>query len=78
MKLSGRTALITGSGSGLGQACALLFAEEGAKIAVADIDEKAAQHTAELIKEKGGDAISVKADVAEGERCGDDGQDCRG
>jgi 3-oxoacyl-[acyl-carrier protein] reductase len=64
MKLSGRTALITGSGSGLGQACALLFAEEGAKIAVADIDEKAAQHTAELIKEKGGDAISVKADVA--------------
>jgi 3-oxoacyl-[acyl-carrier protein] reductase len=64
MKLSGKTALITGSGSGLGQASALLFSKEGAKIAVADIDEKAARHTVELIKEKGGDAISVKADVA--------------
>jgi len=64
MRLSGKVAVITGSGSGMGQASALLFAEEGAKIVVADIDRKAAQQTVELIKEKGGDAVSIETDVS--------------
>lgn len=63
MKLSDKSALITGAGSGIGRATALLFAGEGAKIAVADIDEKGGEETAELIRQKGGSAIFVRSDV---------------
>jgi 3-oxoacyl-[acyl-carrier protein] reductase len=63
MKLARRVALITGAGSGIGRATALLFAEEGAKIVVADIDGKAAGQTVELIEKRGGAATSVEADV---------------
>jgi 3-oxoacyl-[acyl-carrier protein] reductase len=64
MKLSGKVAIVTGSGSGMGQASALLFAQEGAKVVVADIDGKAARQTVQLIKKKGGEAVAVKADVS--------------
>ena len=64
MKLSNRVAVVTGSGSGLGCASAILFAEEGARICVADIDRKGGQQTVELIKEKGGDAIFIETDVS--------------
>jgi len=64
MKLSGKVAAITGAGSGMGQATALLFAGEGAKVCVVDIDGNAAERTVGLIKEKGGDAIAIRADVA--------------
>ena len=64
MKLSGKVAAITGAGSGMGQATALLFAGEGAKVCVVDIDGKAAERTVGLIKEKGGDAVAITADVA--------------
>jgi 3-oxoacyl-[acyl-carrier protein] reductase len=64
MKLTNKVAVVTGAGSGLGQASAILFAEEGAKICVADIDRKGGQHTVELIKEKGGDAIFIETDVS--------------
>ncbi|HOE18257.1 MAG TPA: SDR family oxidoreductase [Syntrophorhabdaceae bacterium] len=64
MRLSNKVALITGAGSGMGQASALLFAEEGAKAAVVDINGKAAQQTVNLIKEKGGDAVSIEGDVS--------------
>ena len=64
MKLSGKVAAITGAGSGMGQATALLFAGEGAKVCVVDIDGNAAERTVGLIKEKGGDAIAITADVA--------------
>ena len=49
MKLDGRNALITGAGSGMGRATALLFAREGAKVAAIDIDEGAAVKTATQI-----------------------------
>ena len=64
MRLSDKVALITGSGSGMGRASAFLFAEEGAKIVVVDIDEGAAQNTVGSIKEKGGDACAIRADVS--------------
>ncbi len=64
MKLAHKVALVTGSGSGIGQAIALLFASEGADIAVNDIDLPAAEATAESIKKMGRKAIAIKADVS--------------
>lgn len=63
-KLDGKVAIITGSASGIGKASALLFAKEGAKVVVADIDPKAGEETVKAIKEGGGDAIFVRADVS--------------
>lgn len=63
MKLRGKVAVITGAGSGMGRAGALLFAQEGAQILVADRDEAAARETAELVRSKGGEASFVVADV---------------
>ena len=51
MKLEGKVALITGAGSGIGQAIALRFATEGADIAVNDIDLTSAEKTAEAVKQ---------------------------
>ena len=63
-QLDGKTALITGSGSGIGRSTALLMAENGAKVIVSDINEKGGNETVDLIKEKGGEATFIKADVA--------------
>ncbi len=65
MKLTDKIALITGAGSGIGQASAILFSQEGAKICVADIDIKGGNKTVEMIKESGGSAIFIKADVSQ-------------
>ena len=65
MKLEGKVALVTGAGSGIGQAIALLFAREGADIAVNDIELSSAEETADAVKKIGRRAIAVKADVAE-------------
>jgi NAD(P)-dependent dehydrogenase (short-subunit alcohol dehydrogenase family) len=63
MRLAGKVAMITGAGSGLGRVSALLFAREGARVAVTDISENRAKETAGLVQEQGGDAIAIKADV---------------
>jgi len=63
-KLEGKVALITGAGSGIGQATALLFAKEGAKVAVADYVPAGGQETVRMIKEAGGEAIFIEADVS--------------
>lgn len=55
-------AIITGAGSGIGKAAALLFAEQGAKVVVSDIVEKNGTQTVEEIRKAGGDAIFIKAD----------------
>ena len=61
--LKNRVAIITGSGRGIGKAAALLFAKEGAKIVVVDIDSKPAENTAKEIKEKGYKCICINGDM---------------
>lgn len=63
-KLDGKVALITGAGSGIGRASALLFAREGAKVAVVDYAREGGQETAKMIKQAGGEAIFIEADVS--------------
>ena len=67
MKLANKVAIITGAGSGMGKAAALIFAAEGAKVAAADIVEAQVKETAAEITRKGGDAIALRADVARSE-----------
>jgi NAD(P)-dependent dehydrogenase (short-subunit alcohol dehydrogenase family) len=64
VKLADRVALITGAGSGIGRGSAFMFAKEGARIAVVDINEESASQTAQQIKAQGGDAIAIRADVS--------------
>ena len=64
MKLKDKVALVTGAGSGIGQATAVLFALEGAKVAVVDVREDAAKGTTEQIERAGGHALAIRADVA--------------
>ncbi len=63
-RLKGKVAIVTGAGSGIGRASAILFAKEGAKVVVADYDEKGGRETAAMIAKAKGTAIFVKADVS--------------
>ena len=65
MKLNGRVAIVTGAGSGIGRATAILFAKEGARVVVADVDETGGTETVRKIKSEGGDAIFVRTDVSQ-------------
>jgi 3-oxoacyl-[acyl-carrier protein] reductase len=64
LRLAGKVALVTGAGSGMGQGIAVLFAKEGAKVSVVDINASAGQKTADLIKQTGADGQFISADVA--------------
>lgn len=64
MKLQDRVALITGGASGIGCATAELFAREGARVVVADLNGPAASQTAERIRNNGGEAVSIQVDVS--------------
>ena len=64
-RLDGKVCLITGAGSGIGEASAKLFAREGARVLVADIDEAAAKRTAAAIERAGGQAAADKVDVTD-------------
>lgn len=70
-KLQDDVALVTGAGSGLGKATALLLAESGARVAVFDLNEKAAQDTRQEIAAAGGDAIALAGDSSVEEQVGE-------
>lgn len=65
MRFTGKSVIVTGAGSGIGRTTALAFAREGAAVAIADLNLKAAAETAELIRSEGGVAIPVEADVTD-------------
>lgn len=62
--LDGKVALITGAASGQGRAAAELFAEHGARVVVADVNEAGARETVEMVERAGGEALAVQADVS--------------
>jgi NAD(P)-dependent dehydrogenase (short-subunit alcohol dehydrogenase family) len=62
--LSGKIALVTGAGSGIGRAVAVAYSREGAKVMVSDLDETGGNETVELITSHGGIAKFIQADVA--------------
>jgi hypothetical protein len=61
-RLTGKVAFITGAGNGIGRATAILFAREGAKVAIVEIDARAGDETAHLA---GNEAIAIRADVTD-------------
>jgi NAD(P)-dependent dehydrogenase (short-subunit alcohol dehydrogenase family) len=67
--LEDKIAIVTGGGSGIGKAISLLFASEGAKVAVSDINEKGGNEVVSQIKAKGGNAFFIKADTSKPGDC---------
>lgn len=63
-RLKGKVAIVTGGAAGIGEATAVLFAEEGAKVVIADVDEAAGMETVARIRAQGGEAIFVSTDIS--------------
>ncbi|HSI68899.1 MAG TPA: glucose 1-dehydrogenase [Gillisia sp.] len=64
MELKNKVAIITGAASGIGESTALLFAKEGAKLILTDVNSENGEKLVKTIKDDGGEAIFLKADVA--------------
>jgi len=64
MDLDGQGAIVTGAGNGIGRATAIRLASAGARVGVVDLDGDAAEDTASLIRDAGGAALALRADVA--------------
>jgi len=63
-RLANKVAIVTGGSSGIGRETSVLFANEGASVVVADVDEKGGSETVSMITKKGGKAVFVKADIS--------------
>jgi NAD(P)-dependent dehydrogenase (short-subunit alcohol dehydrogenase family) len=63
-RFEGKVCLVSGAGSGIGQETAISFAREGAKVIVADINEKGGQQTLTSIEAIGGEAFFIKSDIS--------------
>jgi NAD(P)-dependent dehydrogenase (short-subunit alcohol dehydrogenase family) len=68
-RLAGKVAIITGAGSGIGRAAARLFAREGAKLGLADVNAARAEAVTAEVADSGGDAIAIAADVSKAADC---------
>lgn len=66
---SGKVAIVTGGGSGIGLSTAILYAANGAKVVVSDVNEQHGNEAVGKIKDQGGEAIFIKADVSKPEDC---------
>ena len=69
MRLDNKVALITGAASGIGRASALLFAGEGARVSVVDKNAEMGRQVREEVREAGGEAVFVEADVSDPSAC---------
>ena len=65
MRIKDRVAVVTGAAAGIGKGIATVLSREGAKVVVADVDETAGRRTVEELRQAGGDAIFVRADVGD-------------
>src|SRR5688572_1820417 len=65
MRLQGKVAIVTGTGDGIGRGIALRFAREGARLAVCDVDAKALEETAALLRAAGADVLSKCFDLCD-------------
>ncbi|MCG8347847.1 MAG: SDR family NAD(P)-dependent oxidoreductase, partial [Chloroflexales bacterium] len=65
MDFSGKVAIVTGGGNGIGLACALALAREGAKVVVAEKDEQSAYNVTKGITSWGGRALAIIADITQ-------------
>src|SRR5262245_4480248 len=63
MLMTGKVVVITGGASGIGRATACAFARQGARVVIGDIDAKGADDTVAMIRDKGGEASCIGADV---------------
>ena len=69
MRLKNKVALITGAAGGIGREAALLFAREGARVVIADVDDRGGRRLAARIRRSGGEAVYCRADVSRDGDC---------
>jgi NAD(P)-dependent dehydrogenase (short-subunit alcohol dehydrogenase family) len=67
MRLEGKVAIITGGGAGIGRACVELFAREGARVVIAELDAATGEETRDAVSKTGGSCIFVRTDVGDPE-----------
>jgi len=68
-QFDGKVVIVTGASAGIGRAAAIGFAAQGAKVTLADVNEAGMQEVEQVIRDDGGEALSVKTDVADAAAC---------